>query len=263
MVYVPAGELEMGSTDDEVDEALDLCSQHFEGCEREQFEDEKPAHRVALDAFWIDRTEVTNAQYGLCTAAGACQESRQDFWQDSWRDPGSADDSDLYAPDHPVVGVDWYSATIYCEWAGARLPTEAEWEYAARGPERRAFPWGGSFDGTRLNFCDLNCAVDWRVLAYNDGHRYTAPVGSYPDGASWCGTLDMAGNASEWVADWYGDYASEQLLNPTGPSSGEYRVVRGGSYLLLPDFARTANRGRLEPDGVRSFVGFRCARTAE
>ena len=247
MVYVPAGEFQMGSTDAEVDAALGLCNQYLSACYRAWFEAERPAHMVALDGFWIDRTEVTNAQYARCVADGDCEESEY------------ADDSHFNGADYPVVGVDWYNAAAYCQWAGARLPTEAEWEYAARGPERRTFPWGDTFDGTRLNFCDANCEHVWRAAEYDDGYAYTAPVGSYPAGASWCGALDMAGNVWEWVADWYGDYPSGRQINPAGPSSGQAHVIRGGSWLDLPSLTRSANRFRIIPVDARYYEGFRCA----
>lgn len=165
--------------------------------------------------------------------------------------------------DHPVVGVNWYNAVAYCQWAGARLPTKAEWEYAARGPEGRVFPWGDTFDGTRLNFCDANCEYDWNTAEYDDGYRYTAPVGTCADGVSWCGALDMAGNVWEWVADWYGPYPSGGQVNPTGPSSGESRVLRGGSFGFGPYYTRGADRPISNPVFARPTEGFRCARDSE
>jgi serine/threonine-protein kinase len=251
MVYVPAGEFEMGSTDAEVDDALQLCNEYYGDCNREWFEDEQPAHAVELDGFWIDRTEVTNAQYALCVADGDCEESEY------------ADDADYSGDDYPVVGVDWHNAAAYCEWAGARLPTEAEWEYAARGPEEHVFPWGDIFDGTRLNFCDANCEYDWKATEYDDGYERTAPVGSFPAGESWCEALDMAGNVWEWCSDWYEDYATGRQANPTGPSSGDRKVLRGGSWYYYPNNVRSANRSRNDPDDTRNYVGFRCARGSE
>jgi len=247
MVYVPAGEFERGSTDAEIDETVALCNQYTTNCTPELFADQQPAHSVALDAFWIDRTQVTNEQYARCVLDGDCAE------------PAFADAPHFTGADYPVLGVDWYNAVAYCEWAGARLPTEAEWEYAARGPEGRQFPWGEAFDGARLNFCDVNCPFFWKAEAFDDGYRYTAPVGSYPEGASWCGALDMAGNVDEWVADWYGGYPSGQQVNPTGPESGESRVLRGGSYVSGPSLTRAASRSMHAPSGAGNSVGFRCA----
>ncbi|MGD1996560.1 MAG: SUMF1/EgtB/PvdO family nonheme iron enzyme [Anaerolineae bacterium] len=234
MVYVPAGEFEMGST--------------------EGRDDEQPVHTVTLDSFWIDRTEVTNGQYALCVEAGACE-------LPTGR-PLDYGDSDY--EDYPVTWVNWRRAQAYCEWAGARLPTEAEWEYAARGPEGRQYPWGDEFDATRLNYCDASCGENWADDSSDDGYADKAPVASYPDGASWVGTLDMTGNAWEWVADWYGDYPSGQEVNPTGPPSGEYRVVRGGSWRDLRSFVRSTTRARGNPTFVGVYViGFRCAADSE
>ena len=147
----------------------------------------------------------------------------------------------------------------YCDWAGSQLPTEAEWEYAARGPESLVFPWGDEFDGARLNYCDLNCPTGVLDPAVDDGHADTAPVGSYPEGVSWTGALDLAGNVREWVADWYGIYPAGEQANPTGPSTGTSVVPRGGSWLDRPDDTRGANRGENELAYVRHKVGFRCA----
>ena len=251
MVYVPAGEFQRGSTDAEIDQTLELCNQYTTNCTRELFADEQPAHRVALDAFWIDRTQVTNEQYARCVRDRVCAV------------PAFADAPQFQGADYPVVGVDWYNAAAYCRWAGGRLPTEAEWEYAARGPEGTQFPWGDTLDGARLNFCDANCTFFWSAQEYDDGYRYTAPVGSYPDGASWCGALDLAGNVAEWVADWYGGYPSGQHMNPTGPESGESRVIRGGSYVSGPSLTRSAGRSRHSPLQAGNSLGFRCAAHSE
>jgi formylglycine-generating enzyme required for sulfatase activity len=254
MVYVPAGEFEMGSTGDEVDNALVLCQEYGSGCDRAMFERELPVHTVALDGFWIDRTEVTNAQYAQCVAAGGCDAPARGYTSPS------ANYGDSAYADHPVVILDWHQATAYCAWAGARLPTEAEWEYAARGPEGRRYPWGDEFDGTRLNFCDVNCGTSRAERLFDDGYVDTAPVGSYPDGVSWCGALDLAGNVWEWTADWYGDYLSSPQVNPRGASSGDYRVLRGGSWQDISVFMRCAYRGWDLPFMQIDSHGFRCAR---
>ena len=233
MVYVPAGDFEMGSMDGRPDE--------------------QPVHTVALDAFWMDRTEVTNAQYAQCVAAGACAPPSDDrsYGRSSYY--GDADFAN-----YPVVYVDWFQATAYCMWAGGQLPSEAQWEYAARGPEGYVFPWGNAFDGAHLNYCDDSCPFDWADRAGQDGSADTAPVASYPAGASWCGALDMAGNVWEWVADWYGKYPSGRQVNPTGPSSGAQRVLRGGGFDYLQAFVRAANRGLDSPSRHYYHTGFRC-----
>ena len=230
MVYVPAGEFIMGST---------------------RYDDEKPVHTVYLDAFWVDKTEVTNAMYQECVAAGACQ-------------PNEDYGADFNDPNQPVVGVDWNDAKAYCQWAGKRLPTEAEWEKAARGTDGRTYPWGDGWDvrtTKRLNFADKNTDFDWSDKEADDGYEYTAPVGSYSDGASPYGALDMAGNVWEWVADWYDAdyYANSPSRNPAGSDSGDSRVLRGGSWNLSQYVVRSAFRNGSSPDLRYYNVGFRCA----
>jgi formylglycine-generating enzyme required for sulfatase activity len=218
MVYVPAGEFEMGST--------------------EGRDDEQPVHTVMLDGFWIDQTEVTNAQYALCVAEGACRESAY------------AHDGSYNGENYPVVGVSWQDAANYCAWVGGRLPTEAEWEKAARGTDGRTYPWGNSAqDCYKANY---GLCIGWR----------TAAVGSYPAGASPYGALDMLGNVWEWVADWYdADYYSRSPVhNPQGPDSGTLRVLRGRSFSRGARQAlRCAFRGELRPHLRQYNVGFRCA----
>ena len=253
MVYAPAFHLDMGSTDEQLLAALELCGEGESAC-RERFEREQPAHHVLLlRGFWIDRTEVTLGQYRQCVAAGACQppaesgsHTRESYYDDSAYE------------DYPVIHVSWNAAAAYCEWAGARLPTEAEWEYAARSWNESLFPWGDELDGTRLNFCDLNCANEWADGTIDDGYADTAPAGSYPDGASWCDALDLAGNVAEWTADWYAAYPSERESNPTGPDSGEYKVVRGGSWALAALNARPTDREFHLPGDWSDDLGFRC-----
>jgi serine/threonine-protein kinase len=233
-VYVPAGSFMMGS------EAGP--------------DGERPVHKVTLDAFWIDRTEVTNAQYAACVDDEACDppvNTSSNTRNSYYGNPEYAD--------YPVIYVSWENAAAYAEWAGGRLPTEAEWEYAARGPESLEYPWGNTFDGERLNFCDVNCPFNQRNSSWNDSHADTAPAGSYPDGASWVGALDMAGNVREWVNDWYdaGYYARSPAKNPTGPETGEYRALRGGSWLSVDRVTRAAYRYSYYPDDRGGDVGFR------
>ena len=231
MVYVPGGTFEMGG-----------------GGGREN-----RAHSVTLDSYWIDQTEVTNSHFQSCAEAGVCRPPTTC----SWGDPTYADPS--YA-DHPVICVSWQEAVEYCEWAGGRLPTEAEWEYAARGPQGLAYPWGNTFDGTRLNSCDINCPhTDDRNPDYDDGYPMTSPVGSFPEGVSWCEALDMSGNVWEWVADWHGAYPSQPQINPTGPASGHERLIRGGSwYEGDPGWLRTDERHPYDPRADIYLIGFRC-----
>ncbi len=264
MVYVPAGEFTMGIDREGFDYAMRLCKQYSGGgqmaiatCGQAAFVDEQPMHSVALDGFWIDRVEVTNAQYQRCVEAGACTPPVE---SGSYTRPSYYRD-DVYRA-YPVISVTWQQAADYCKWAGGRLPTEAEWEYAARGSDGSAFPWGNAFDGTRLNYCDARC--DWgpNDPAVDDGYADTAPVGAFPTGASWCGAWDLAGNVREWVADLYGRYSSERQVNPTGPSSGDAHVTRGGSWLDRPDDVRSTNRGGNSLDYAHAKVGFRCVQCA-
>lgn len=229
MVFVPAGTFLMGSDPDVDDYAQP---------------DEQPQHEVTLTGFWIDRTEVTNAMYENCVTDGECTESSY------------ADDSDYNGDNYPVVGVAWDEANAYCTWAGGKLPTEAQWEYAARGDDSRLYPWGNTFDGLKANFCDTNCEYEWRDATVNDGYETTAPVGSFsPTGDSW----DMAGNVWEWVADWYGPYTTEAATDPDGPASGTYKVLRGGSWNNNLLNLRAADRHVVNPVIRGADVGFRCA----
>lgn len=234
MVYVPARTFPMGS-----DPALDLDAES----------DEQPQHEVTLDGFWIDRTEVTNEQYMLCVQDGSCHASSY------------ANNISFNGDTLPVVGVNWFDAIAYCSWAGGQLPTEAQWEYAARGDDGRLYPWGSIFDGQMLNFCDTNCQQEWKDDSYNDGYALTAPVGSYPAGDSWVGAADMAGNVWEWVVDWYDDgyYTNSPDSNPTGPENDDVKVGRGGSWINNIPFVRSANRHYAYPMLVYNSIGFRCA----
>jgi len=239
LVYIPAGEFRMGSSRADDPQA---------------FEEELPQHIVYLGDYWIDKTEVTNAQYAMCVASGACTPPANNY--SSTR--ASYYDDSQYA-DYPVIFVSWSQAAAYCSWAGRRLPTEAEWEKAARGSDGHIYPWGNTFDGTLANSCDVNCNLSWKGQ-YDDGFIETAPVGAYPDGASVYGILDMAGNVYEWVADWYGPYAPDRQIDPTGPNSGLDKIMRGGSWGDDPAHIRSTIRSPINPDNWLDFIGFRCAR---
>jgi|GEM_PF-522118 len=236
MVIVPAGEFTMGSTPEQAEVAFQACKKYFSGCQKKWFDIEQPVHKVYLDAFQIDKYEVTNKQYSACVQTGKCSKNQKYY--------GFTD------PKQPVV-VNWNQAKRFCEWAGKRLPTEAEWEKAARGTDGRTYPWGEGIDCGKANYSDCENAK-------------TKPVGSYPSSASPYGAMDMAGNVWEWVADWYGEnyYQSSPSRNPTGPSSGKDHVVRGGSLDSFPFALRSSFRYRPFPyDWLDYNYGVRCART--
>jgi formylglycine-generating enzyme required for sulfatase activity len=223
MVFVPQGNFPMGSADSN----------------NEADDGQKPQHTVFLEAFWIDRTEVTNEKYKLCADKGGCQALIKN----------SSATRELYFnnpqySNYPVVYVSWGEARVYCKWAGRRLPTEAEWEKAARGTDGRNYPWG-------------NNAPDSSLLNFNSTD--TTPVGSYPQGASAYGGLDMVGNVWEWVSSLYWSYPYDAGDGRENPNSTSMRVVRGGSWANTDTYVDAAFRGRFAPTIQLSGVGFRCA----
>lgn len=262
MVLVPAGEFTMGASSDEGG-----------------LPDEQPLRLVYLSAFWIDRYEVTNAAYarfvqetGYQVPANAAPALT--LWDHNSPLPG--------IEQHPVVNVSWLDAVAFCRWAGKRLPTEAEWEKAARGTDRRTYPWGNEW-----NFDHANSASYWaqRTVQFADstqweafwirgegaaiskekgvrGEVLTLPVGSFPSGASPYGAMDMAGNAAEWVQDWYNPnhYRWASLTDPQGPGRGAIKAMRGGSWLKPAISLRTTDRDWGTMDSRPSGTGFRCAR---
>jgi len=260
LVFVPGGDFTMGS-------------------DSSSFASERPVHTVFLDSYWLDQTEVTNAMFGTFVAQTGYQTDAEKTGSSNgynpdtakteltqgadWQHPQGPDSSLSDLAEHPVVHVSWNDARAYCEWAGRRLPTEAEWEKAARGTDGRTFPWGNDFDGTRLNFADVNLEAYWGNSSFNDGYQLTSPVGSYPLGASPYGALDMVGNVWEWVNDWVDEayYQSSPSSNPGGPDSGEYRIVRGGSWHDPEDGNRAAYRGWDAPEDTDITLGFRCGLT--
>jgi formylglycine-generating enzyme required for sulfatase activity len=268
MVLVPAGEFWMGSTAAQVEDFRAGCPKGG-GDERvckTWGAGEMPRHRVRLDAFYIDRYEVTNARFERFAAAtghrttaereGHSHVWRQDGGKWQWTRSGTAEwrrpdgQGSRNAADHPVVHVSWYDADAYCRWSGKRLATEAEWEKAARGPDDRIYPWGETpWDASRGNG---NMSVG-----------ATRPVGSYPSGASPYEAHDMAGNVTEWVADWFSEdyYQRSPAENPRGPESGARRVLRGGAW-IRPSSLRVSARDSVAPGERSAAIGFRCVKDA-
>lgn len=233
MVYVPGGTFEMGSLPDS---------------------DDWGPYTVTLDGFWIDQTEVTNAQFAAMLNVLGNPEEGGITWLEIQQVEnaqivlvGNEFQPDPGKDDHPVVEISWFGAYAYCNWVGGRLLTEAEWEYAARGPKNYIYPWGNE---------DPTC----ELAQFGGCGDYTVPVGSLSDeGASWVGAKDMAGNVWEITATYFAEYPTEPQTNPTGPDTGEWgdRSVRGGSYSSAPDTLHTAYR--LRGIGSQPNSGFRCA----
>jgi formylglycine-generating enzyme required for sulfatase activity len=220
LVYVPAGEFVMGR-------------------DTSQFADERPAHNVSLEGFWIDQTEVTNAMYAQCVNAGQCNLPRE---TDNFSNTGYSN--------HPVAYVSWDDASYYCSWALRRLPTEAEWEKAARGTDAILYPWG-------------NEAPSSALLNYNQEIRETTEVRKYPEGISPYGAYDMAGNVWEWVSSLYLSYPYDSNDGRENLDSLDARVHRGGSFYDDNSFLYSARRDKGSPDFVSFNLGFRCALSAE
>jgi formylglycine-generating enzyme required for sulfatase activity len=240
MVLVPAGCFVMGSSDKQVDDAMQRCEQvrGAGNCDRSWYQNEQPPEKICFEgSFWIDLYEVTNAQYG----------SVGDWQGDS----------------NPREGIDWIDAFKYCQKRGARLPTEAEWEYAARGPDGLVFPWGDVFKGGNLNSCDQSCEYNMIGTSLRDGYPNTAPVGSYPEGASWIRAMDLSGNIWEWTSSIDLDYpysADDGRELDSSADRSSKRVLRGGSwYHSGSDLLRSAARYAASPDFRDNVTGFRCA----
>ena len=208
--------------------------------------DEKPAQEIYLDAFYIDKYEVSVKEYNKFRKAANYVEPSVPFF------PG--DHEVMKVPSHPVVGVSWHDSVNFCTWAGKRLPTEAEWEKAARGTHGLDYPWGNKILPKRANFAGRA-----------DGFTYMGPVGSFPMGRSVYGVYDMAGNVSEWVNDYYDQfyYQVAPIMNPTGPETGKNHVFKGGSWDARSVDIRTSKRFAASPGRKDSIVGFRCAKSKE
>ena len=278
MVLIPAGEFLMGSTEKDADDAMAMCeetkafnSEHQ--CDRENFyKDEMPQHKVYLDDYYIDKYEVTNAQFkkfaeetGYITDVEKSKTAFAWIWAGfykitgvtktdgsmNWRHPNGkfmrwSNVGEDRWKNLPVGQMSWNDANAYCKWAGKRLPTEAEWEKAARGTDARIFPWGNKYPDVGGK---IRANYGKGANGMLDGYEYAAPVGSFSLGTSPYGVMDMAGNQWEWVADLYDEnyYKNSPDKNPIGPNSGTLRIVKGGSWSKHPELLRTANKEHLDP----------------
>jgi formylglycine-generating enzyme required for sulfatase activity len=258
MFKIPAGQFYMGS------DAADAPA------------NQKPTHNVTLSSFCMDAYETTVEAYKSCSDRGACRRLRPEVEYENM----APKEHDAFLPacnidadgreKHPMNCISWKDADTFCRKSNKRLPTEAEWEYATRGPDGRVFPWGDDKPTAKhLNACDVDC-VKWSKKAgvgvlvlfedASDGYAWTAPVGQYPAGRSRFGPWDVVGNVWEWVADWDGAYSADEQKNPTGPGSGDKKIIRGGGWNgAMESWLRPAHRYAAEPGRRHPAIGFRCA----
>ena len=256
MRLIPGSEFQMGGTLEELE--------GYEHRDAPIYRAERPLHKVRVSSFYMDRHEVTNARYRgflqSVAGAGSAAVDHPDQPEDQDHERRYVG-PDLLGDEQPAAGVSWFDAYAYCKWAGRRLPTEAEWEFAARGGgDYAVYPWGSeepdAEGGYRANYHPPRGSKA-------DGYEKTAPVGSFPEGASPFGMLDMAGNAEEWVQDWLdlAYYATtEGAADPQGPQTGKQRVIKGGSYMSAKHLLRVAARLHGPPEAKGPQLGFRCAR---
>ncbi len=250
-VYIPAGEFLMGSNDAEAPTTITDWHDY----------PEIPQHAIYLDGYWFDKYEVTNGQYALCVEAGGCEplpsfssETRPSYY-----------DNPEYS-NYPVIWVNWYMAQAYCQWSGRRLPSEAEWEKAARGTGGNKYPWGNDFltdplANERANWCDKNCPRTFAISGWNDGYADTAPVGSYPAGASPYGVMDMSGNVWEWTTTIISLYPYDPYDGREDQEVVADRIWRGGPYSNGMWYLRATVR-HFSPQWYWNLnLGFRCAST--
>ncbi|MCL2824218.1 MAG: formylglycine-generating enzyme family protein, partial [Polyangiaceae bacterium] len=249
-ILFPRSTFVMGSPPAEVRQALEACRNEPMGseCKPDQFSNEQQAHRVTLSPYWIDRTEVTVREYMRCVETSSCALPPYHRGAERFRKPS-----------YPVSLVSWDDARAYCRFVGKDLPTEAQWERAARGRTGRRFPWGNQYASHRAN----HGAFSLEQSDVSDGFAELAPVGSFPQGNTPEQLADMAGNVSEWTLDNYEDgYEAEPATDPTGPTYGVFKVVRGGSYGTGMPWLRGAARGYFSGSTRVPHIGFRCARSA-
>ena len=256
------------------------AGQYFQGSDaKDALDNEKPSHNVALSAYCIDLYEVTSKDYKSCSDIGKCRRLTNEV---NWPKITPADQK-LYAPlcnfgkpemdDHPINCIGWETSSDYCKAQGKRLPTEAEWEYATRGPDGRVYPWGDDAPTSKhLNACGKECvawgqkhgAVFAALYSDDDGYPTTSPVGKFEAGRSRFGPYDVAGNVWEWVSDWYAPYSADEKKNPTGPGAGEKKVIRGGAWNGgYASWLRPSFRYAQIPEALSYGIGFRCAKSLD
>ena len=259
MVWVPAGKFRMGSTPEEIDKLW--RENGWDNDWKTNAAWEQPAHEVTITGgFWLYRHEVTVGQYDKFLAATG--HDRPGPWWDSYKQH----------PQHPVTYVTWDEAVAYSQWTGGALPTEAQWEWSARGPQGRLYPWGNQWDRSKCNSAEFwaqkplkseAACTQWLggtgIEKAEDVIPFLKAVGSFPENSSWCGALDLAGNVWEWCADWYGEdyYGKSPAADPSGPAGGAQRVLRGGSWGFDANLCRSADRNWLDPTYGDIDVGFR------
>ncbi|MDR3575997.1 MAG: formylglycine-generating enzyme family protein [Anaerolineaceae bacterium] len=268
MAEVPGGAFIQGSTEDQINKFGADCVISAPDCSSQFFLDELPLRHVILDTFWIDVYEVTNSdfqQFVIATnyrttaeKAGVSNVYHYKNYQaipvqgSDWQHPQGPGSNLLGKSDYPVSHISWDDAKAYCTWLKMRLPTEAEWEKAARGPDGLIYPWGNDMDGSRFNHYEVALSA-------------VQPVGSYSNGVSVYGIQDMLGNVAEWTADYYAQdyYSLAPAVNPQGPDSGTSRVLRGGSFGTKIGFFHSAWRTGEKPDYTSDTIGFRCASSTQ
>jgi formylglycine-generating enzyme required for sulfatase activity len=257
MAWVKGGTFVRGSNFKENQDTLKLCRKYDRACKLWWFSDEFPVKLVTLKSYWIDIYEVTNQQYLEFVKATGHRPALDDTcktdscWEGNlWKDNSFS----MLIRNQPVTQVDWYDAVAYCKWKGKRLPSEAEWEKAARGPSGNIYPWGKGSPKGRATY-----NKKWKGIATMTN------VGSFPRGVSIYGLHDMAGNVWEWVDDWYMRtyYSAGKKKYPKGPATGEFKVLRGGSWINFPDSLRSAFRRWSKPDLRFNDTGFRCAQDSK
>ena len=257
MAWVKGGTFVRGSNFKENQDTLKLCRKYDRACKLWWFSDEFPLKLVTLKSYWIDIYEVTNQQYLEFVKATDHRPALDDTcetdscWEGNlWK----GNSFSMLIRNQPVTQVDWYDAVAYCKWKGKRLPSEAEWEKAARGPSGNIYPWGKGSPKGRATY-----NKKWKGIAT------MTTVGSYPRGVSIYGLHDMAGNVWEWVDDWYMRtyYSAGKKKYPKGPAKGEFKVLRCGSWINFPDSLRSAFRRWSKPDLRFNDTGFRCAKDSK